>query len=152
MAFNFAKSTFSAFLFVGGSLFGGSVVALAQETASIPATIPVQPTLSQCEVGAGAAGTCVNPTQGYMNALIAQALPAEQFSQTLADYVIALSAISQANEACNPVDIEIAQAIKLVSSYALDSDQRLSLATIGETIGSCEDFQTAAIAPAASPN
>lgn len=114
--------------------------------------IAPQPTISECSDGAGAETTCVNPTQIYMNDLVAQALPEEQFSQALADFVINLAALAQADEVCNIIDLEIASAIKLAASYAIDPEQRAQLIGIGDTIGGCEDFQTAAIGPVVSPN
>ncbi len=133
---------------------GGVVAASSQETAALPdvTALTYQPIVATCATGAGAEGTCVNPTQAYMTALVAQALPTEQFSQTLANYVIELAAIAQADDACTFVDKEISEAIALAASFAIDPAQREQLAGIGETIGSCGDFQTAAIAPVASPN
>ena len=127
-----------AFVFLFGSVFA----VFAQGTTSLP-------TVALCEAEAG---TCINSAQTYMNALVVQALPAEQFSQSLADYVIALAALAQANAECNLIDSEIAQAISLAASYAIDPDQGAQLVTIGETIGACENFATAAIDPVASAN
>lgn len=128
-----------------------AISALVANAQQLVAIAP-QPTISECSAGAGAEATCVNPTQAYMNALVAQALPEEQFSQALADFIIGLAVLVQADEVCNIIDLEIANAIRLAASYAIDPEQRAQLIEIGDTIGGCEDFQTASIAPVASPN
>jgi len=139
------SSVFAVVLLMGG------ISANAQQTASIPNAVSMQPTVNLCAAGEGLAGTCVPPTGTYLTSLVAQNLPAADFSQSLADFVVALAALAQADEACTDMDSEVAEAIKLASTYALDPAQRASFFEIGETIGSCTDFQTAAITPA-SPN
>jgi len=129
------------------ALLLSGVSANAQETASIS----MQPTVNVCASGEGVAGTCVPPTGTYLSGLVAQNLPAADFSQSLADFVIALAALAQADAACTEMDREISESIKLASTYAIDPVQRASFFEIGDTIGSCGDFQTAAITPA-SPN
>ena len=143
---------FSRVAFSAAIIFGGTLVVSAQDVASLPDAVSSIQALEQCTVGSGAVGTCVGPTQTYLTGLAGQELPAEQFSQALADYVIALAVLAQANDACNEVDSEIADAIRLAASFATDPVQRAGLIEIGDTIGSCTDFQTASIAPVASPN
>jgi len=156
MANTILRLAFAAVLVVSSAGF-----VFAQETggtgtgdvAIIPPGPPLpdmQTVLDQCSV-ADAADACTASADTYLTALDGAGLPPADYSQALADFVIALTAIAQADNVCDTIDAEVAMAIRLAAAKATDPGQVAQFNNIADTIASCSNFATAAIAPAASP-
>jgi len=123
------------------------------DVAIIPPGAPLpdmQTVLDQCSV-ADAAEACTTSTDTYLTALSGVGLAPADYSQALADFVIALTAIAQADNVCDTIDTEVALAIRLAAAQATDPGQVAQFNNIADTVASCSNFATAAIAPPASP-
>jgi hypothetical protein len=136
----------SAFaLIASGPVFG-------QDIAAVDPTGPVTDipgVVKNCELVAGAVddtsfkGICIGATQKYLDGLVGQDPAA--IDQNITDLVLALAPLAQNDEACNALDDEVAQAIRLASTRASTPDQVARLVEIADTIAACDAGTTAAI-------
>jgi len=155
MANTILRIAFAAVLVVSSAGFvyaqgtggtGTGDVAIVSPDAPLP---DMQTVLDQCAVVSPEECSALVTT--YLDALAAAGLPDAEFSQQLADFVIALTAIAQTNPELDFVDANIARAIEVAATYAIDPGQREQFLLIAQTVATGGDFQTAAIAPPASP-
>jgi len=150
MAHTMLRLAFAAVLVVSGAGFVHAQEEGGTGTEVVIVTPPdMQTVLDQCALVSSE--ECAVLVTAYLDALVAAGLPDEEFSQQLADFVVALAALAQTNPELDFVDASIARAIQIAATYARDPDQRLRIAQIGLTVGQGGGFQTAAIAPPASP-
>lgn len=128
----------------------------AQDTAAIDpdagAFTSVASVVGQCELvaeeisgTADGSGPCIGATQSFLAALDGTA--PEVADQSITELVVALVPLAQADEACNFVDTEIAEAIRLAASYASTADQAARINEIAATVAACDTGATAAIDP-----
>ncbi len=156
MAHTILRIAFAAVLVVSSAGFGYGQTTGGTGTGDVAIVPPgaplpdMQTVLDQCSI-VDAAGACTASTDTYLTALDGAGLAPADYSQKLADFVIALTAIAQADQACDTIDAEVAQAIRLAAAQATDPGQVAQFNNIADTVASCSNFATAAIAPPASP-
>ncbi len=134
--------------------------AMAQDTAALGQTGSVSDipgVVKNCELVAGAEaddslrGICIGATQSYLDSLAG--LDAVVVDQNVTDLVVALVPLAQDDEACNALDDEVAQAIRMASARVSDPEQVARLIEIADTVAACEPGGTAALGepPAGAP-
>jgi hypothetical protein len=139
-------------LFVLVALGGVSPGALAQQTATLGPTV-ITPVVDQCQIVATnqkagdttTDGLCISRTQTFLTALVASQPTNAVLDQTIADLIVQLATLASADDACNAFDTEIAEAIRLASSYSTDGDQKVQLVEIAQTVEDCSYTTTAAL-------
>lgn len=126
----------------------GEQVATALPAIALPSR---QVVLTQCAVIS--LDACTALVRQYMDALVASGLSQEEINQVAANFVIELASVAQANPQFDQADLNSVDAIQAVITYIQGDDAQVArLAAIANTIESNSDFQTAAVAPVASPN
>ena len=148
-------------LILAVAAFALPAAALAQNTAALGPSASVSDipgVVRNCQLVAGAEtdealrGICIGATQSYLDTLIG--LDATTIDQDVTDLVVALVPLAQQDEACNALDDEVAQAIRLASARVSDPEQMARLIEIADTVAACEPGSTAALgdlAPAGNP-
>jgi hypothetical protein len=127
-------------------------VGLAQDTASLGPSASVNDipgVVRDCQLVAGSEddsslqGVCIGATQSYLDSLDGQDVAT--VDQNITDLVVALVPLAQEDEACNALDDEVAQAIRLASARVSDAEQIARLVEIADTVAACDLGSTAAI-------
>lgn len=142
-------------------LAGASPVAYGAVDPNV-ATPEIQAVVGKCQLVASTektdpnpnAGVCVSSTQAYLDTLKAGNLAPDALDQQIANLVVALVPLAQAEPTCDAFDDEVARAILLASDYSQTAEQKAQLKTISDTVAKCQFDSTSALPNAipASPN
>lgn len=127
-------------------------MAFAQDVAAIDPTIAtpgIAAVVSTCEPladpenTAAVPGVCLSATQAFLTGN--STLPEAEFNQSITDLVLGLAPLVADPAACAAAGTEVAEAIRLASSYSTDPAQVEQLISIAATVEACEVERTAAL-------
>lgn len=88
-------------------------------------------------------GVCLSATQAFLTGN--STLPEAAFNQSITDLVLGLAPLVADPAACAAAGSEVAEAIRLASSYSTDPAQAEQLVSIAATVEACQVERTAAI-------